>query len=65
MLKPEEALRSDQLIGYCRRFLANYKNPRHVEFSEIEPKKRLRQVLKRNLRERYWPHQERLVSWQP
>ena len=36
VLKPEEALRSDQLIGYSRRFLANYKIPRRVEFSEIE-----------------------------
>ena len=39
VLKPEEALRSDRLIGYWRRLLANYKIPCPVEFLEIEPQK--------------------------
>jgi acyl-CoA synthetase (AMP-forming)/AMP-acid ligase II len=34
VLKSGQAFRSDELIAYCRRFLANYKIPRRVEFSE-------------------------------
>jgi hypothetical protein len=50
-------------IAYWRRFLANCRMPRCVEFSESEPPKSgFGTVLKRNLRERYWAHQERPVS---
>jgi long-chain acyl-CoA synthetase len=53
----------EDLIGYCRQFLANYKIPRRVEFSETElPKSSSGKILKRILRERYWAHQERAVS---
>ena len=63
VLKPGMALSMEDLIGYCRRFLANYKIPRRVEFSETElPKSGSGKVLKRVLRERYWAHQERAVS---
>ena len=34
VLKPGTALRADDLVSHCRRFLANYKVPRRVEFSE-------------------------------
>jgi long-chain acyl-CoA synthetase len=51
------------LIGYCRQFLANYKIPRRVEFSEAKlPKSGSGKILNRILRERYAAHQERAVS---
>ena len=63
VLKPGMALSMQDLIGYCRQFLASYKIPRHVQFSETElPKSGSGKVLKRILRERYWAHQERAVS---
>ena len=63
VLKPGMALSMEDLIGYCRQFLANYKIPRRVEFSETElPKSGSGKILKRILRERYWAHQERAVS---
>ena len=34
--KPDRALSADDLIAHCRRFLANYKIPRRIEFSETE-----------------------------
>lgn len=53
VLKPGMALSMQDLIGYCRQFLANYKIPRRVEFSETElPKSGSGKILKRILRER-------------
>jgi long-chain acyl-CoA synthetase len=53
----------DALIGHCRQSLANYKVPRHVEFSETDlPKSGSGKILKRLLRERYWAGAQRLVG---
>jgi len=42
------------LIAHWRRFLANYKIPRRIEFSETElPKSGTGKVMKRLLRERF------------
>jgi long-chain acyl-CoA synthetase len=63
VLKPGESLSASDLIGYGRRFLANYKVPRRIEFSEAElPKSGSGKILKKVLRERFWAHQERAVS---
>jgi long-chain acyl-CoA synthetase len=63
VLKPGKTLSADELIAYCRRFLANYKVPRRVEFSDTElPKSASGKILKKVLRERFWIHQERAVS---
>src|SRR6476660_8006432 len=63
VLKPGETLAVEGLIAHCRRFLANYKVPRRVEFSESElPKSGSGKILKRALRERFWVHQQRAVS---
>jgi acyl-CoA synthetase (AMP-forming)/AMP-acid ligase II len=54
VLKPRTALSADDLIGYCRRFLANYKIPRRIEFSDAElPKGGSGKIQKRVLRERF------------
>ena len=56
-------LSTDQLFAHCRRFLANYKIPRHIEFSETElPKSGSGKILKRLLRERFWVGQQRAVG---
>ncbi|HTU32562.1 MAG TPA: long-chain fatty acid--CoA ligase [Candidatus Acidoferrum sp.] len=63
VLKPGTVLGADELIAYCRRFLAGYKIPRRIEFQNCElPKSGSGKLLKRVLRERYWAHQERAVS---
>jgi acyl-CoA synthetase (AMP-forming)/AMP-acid ligase II len=63
VLKPGAVLTEDELIKYCRRFLASYKVPRRIEFSEAElPKSGSGKILKRVLREHFWEHQERAVS---
>jgi long-chain acyl-CoA synthetase len=61
--KPGKTLSTDDLIAHCRRFLANYKIPRHIEFSEIElPKSGSGKILKRILRDRFWVGQKRAVG---
>jgi acyl-CoA synthetase (AMP-forming)/AMP-acid ligase II len=56
-------LSTDDLIAHCRRFLANYKIPRRIEFSETElPKSGSGKILKRLLRERFWIGQKRAVG---
>src|SRR5262245_53680489 len=53
---------ADELIAFCRRTLANYKVPRHIEFSDSElPKNAAGKVLKRALRERFWADEPRAV----
>ena len=45
-------LTADELIAYCRQFIANYKVPRRIDFSETDlPKSGSGKVLKRVLAE--------------
>jgi len=63
MLKPGQERNAEELIAHCRRFLANFKIPRRIEFSETElPKSGSGKILKRVLREHYWVSQERAVA---
>jgi acyl-CoA synthetase (AMP-forming)/AMP-acid ligase II len=63
VLKPGMLLSAEDLTGHCRQFLANYKIPRRVEFSDSElPKSGSGKILKRILRERFWVHEERAVG---
>src|SRR5882672_5138654 len=63
VLKPGMQLTVEALIRHCRQSLANYKVPRHVEFSETDlPKSGSGKILKRLLRERYWAGAQRSVG---
>ena len=63
VLKPGGALTADELTAFCRPFLANYKIPRRVDFSETDlPKSGSGKILKKNLRERFWANHERAVG---
>src|SRR5580704_192542 len=64
VLKPGSTLTVEDLIAFCRKSLASYKIPRRVEFSSTElAKSGSGKILKRLLRDRFWVHQERAVSW--
>ena len=63
VLKPQMQLTVEALINHCRQSLANYKVPRHVEFSDTDlPKNGSGKILKRLLRERFWAGLESRVS---
>jgi long-chain acyl-CoA synthetase len=61
--KPGHALEAAELIDHCRQFLAHYKIPRRVEFSDAElPKGGSGKILKTHLRDRFWADQNRAVA---
>jgi long-chain acyl-CoA synthetase len=61
--KPGHTLEAGELIDHCRRVLAKYKVPRHVEFSDTElPKGASGKILKTALRERFWTNHKRAVA---
>jgi long-chain acyl-CoA synthetase len=63
VLKSSNVVSADDLIAYCRLSLANYKVPRRIEFLKTElPKNGAGKVLKRELRELFWIHEQRAVS---
>jgi len=63
VLKAGTQLTADELIAYCRQFVANYKVPRRIDFSETDlPKSASGKLLKRVLRERFWAGAERSVG---
>jgi long-chain acyl-CoA synthetase len=63
VVKPGMKMTADELVGHCRKSLANYKVPRRVEFLETDlPKSGSGKVLKRLLRERFWAGKERAVG---
>jgi long-chain acyl-CoA synthetase len=52
--EPRTVLSAEELIDYCRRFLAHYKIPRRIDFSDAElPKGRSGKIQERVLRERF------------
>ncbi len=62
-LKPGMVMSANDLTSHCRQFLANYKIPRRIEFSDTElPKSGSGKILKRLLRERFWAHEERAIG---
>jgi len=51
VLKPDQAATAEEIIGYCRERIANYKAPAAVSFIEALPKSTTGKVLKRILRQ--------------
>ena len=53
----------DDVVAHCPQSLATYKVPRRIEFLDTAlPESGSGKILKRILRERFWAHQERVVS---
>lgn len=50
-----------EIIEYCRKYLAEYKKPRIVEFREKLPMNPSGKILKRELRDEHWKGQGRRV----
>ena len=63
VLKPGQNLEANDLISFCRQYLAGYKIPKKIEFSTNElPKSGSGKILKKNLRERFWAGRVRAVG---
>ncbi len=55
VLKPGSTATESELLEFCRSRLAHYKAPRSVDFLESLPKTGTGKILKRDLRNKYWP----------
>ncbi len=53
VLKKGEEMKEEEVIEYCKNYLASYKKPKSVEFVENLPRNPSGKVLKAELRERY------------
>ena len=60
--RPGAALEAGQIIDYCRGQLAHYKCPTTVDIVDDLPRNPSGKILKRVLRERYWPTSGRRVG---
>src|SRR5215470_6743724 len=52
VLRPGHAVSAEELRGFCREALANYKSPKFFEFVDVLPRTPTGKVLKRELRTR-------------
>jgi len=50
-LKPDQDIKPNEIIHYCRKHLGRHEVPRRVEFMENLPKSAAGKILKRKLRE--------------
>lgn len=55
VLKPGATATESELLEFCRSCLAHYKAPHSIEFLESLPKTGTGKILKRDLRNKYWP----------
>ena len=53
ILKKDTAATADELIAFCRNYIAGYKTPKSVDFIDAFPMTATGKVLKRELRRRY------------
>jgi acyl-CoA synthetase (AMP-forming)/AMP-acid ligase II len=56
-----ESATEDDLIGFCKNYIASYKKPKSVDFVDELPKNNYGKILKRELRAKYWEERERKV----
>jgi len=60
VLRPDQEVTSDEIRAYCRKKLAGYKVPRHIEFTDSLPKTLVGKVLRRELVEKEKSKQNKL-----
>ncbi len=60
-LKPGEHASAEEIIAFARERLANYKQPRSVDFVDELPREPSGKLYKRKLKERYWAGRGKMV----
>jgi long-chain acyl-CoA synthetase len=56
-LKKGSNVTGEEIIAFCRKYIAGYKIPKSVAFRESLPKNALGKILKKELRQQHWPEQ--------
>ena len=49
------SLHADDLMDWCRDRIAGFKRPTSVDFVDTLPKSTVGKILRREVKERYWP----------
>jgi long-chain acyl-CoA synthetase len=62
VLKSQHSVAAEELIRRCRQCMAGYKVPRSVEFMQALPKSGAGEILKAELRHKFWLDQEKAAS---
>jgi long-chain acyl-CoA synthetase len=63
VIVPREDVTSEELIDFCRKWIAGYKLPKAITFSSKElPKSGPGKILKRELRAPFWEGRDRKVN---
>ena len=60
-LKPGIKASEQEIIDFCKQYLASYKKPKSVDFVDELPKSSYGKILKRELREKYWRREARRI----
>jgi acyl-CoA synthetase (AMP-forming)/AMP-acid ligase II len=61
VLRDGQTATEEDIVNFCRKYLAGFKRPRSVDFVESLPRNLSGKVLKKILREPYWRDQDRMV----
>jgi acyl-CoA synthetase (AMP-forming)/AMP-acid ligase II len=62
VLRPGQSASEEEIIAFCRQYLAGFKCPKSVDFLPALPRNAGGKILKRQLREAYWKDEKRQVS---
>jgi len=62
VVKPDAQLTGEELIGWAREKIADYKLPKSVDMVEALPRNPSGKILRRELRDPYWKGRTRRVS---
>ena len=62
VLKEGASLTEEELIKFCKKWLANFKVPKTVDIIDLLPRSALGKVLKRDIRDKYWIGYEKRVN---
>jgi len=58
-LAPGQSVTGEDLIAFCKKYIASYKKPQSVDFVDDLPKNNYGKILKRELRSKYWEGRKR------
>ena len=61
-LAPGVSATAEELIQYCKERIGSMKSPKRIEIVEALPRSAVGKVLKREVREKYWGGNKRMVN---
>ncbi|MFH1241191.1 MAG: AMP-binding protein, partial [Pseudomonadota bacterium] len=61
VLKEGYSSTSEEMIDFCKKYIARYKLPKSIEFAEALPKNPAGKILKKEMREKYWTGMDRKI----